>query len=147
MVATAWDWRAGDNVILYPELEHRIIFTRGQFAAPRRGPRVPARAGAIPAGGHAGSGGRAHRVITTSSVTFAPDSELISTYWGPPRARVPFVVDAAQSVGVLATDVRRSCIDARRVDAKGLLGSTDVVLYCRREWRNGCSPSTWPGLA
>jgi cysteine desulfurase/selenocysteine lyase len=46
------------------------------------------------------------------------------------------LVDAAQSAGVLHTDVRASNIDALAVSTqKGLLGLYGMgFLYCRREW-------------
>ena len=54
-----------------------------------------------------------------------------------------FLVDGAQSVGVLHTDVKKSNIDALAVSTqKGLLGLYGMgFLYCRREWAEKMQPA------
>jgi selenocysteine lyase/cysteine desulfurase len=56
---------------------------------------------------------------------------------------VLLLVDAAQSAGVLHTDVKESLIDALAVSTqKGLLGLYGMgFLYCRREWAERLKPA------
>jgi len=56
---------------------------------------------------------------------------------------VLLLVDAAQSAGILHTDVRRSQIDALAVSTqKGLLALYGMgFLYCRREWAERLEPA------
>ncbi len=146
MVATGLDWHPGDNVILCPELEHpNNIYpwlNLRRLGVEIRA--VPARAGAIPVEEMLARADARTRIITASSVTFAPGFRTDLDMLGRAcRERgILFVVDAAQSVGVLATDVRRSCIDALSVSTqKGLLGLYGMgFLYCRREWADRMQP-------
>ncbi len=147
MVATGLDWRPGDNVVLCPELEHpNNIYPWLNLR--RLGVEVravPPQSGAIPVEAMLARADARTRALTVSSVTFAPgfrtDLDRLGQAcreWG-----ILFVVDAAQSVGVLATDVRRSCIDALSVSTqKGLLGLYGMgFLYCRREWAERMHPA------
>jgi selenocysteine lyase/cysteine desulfurase len=147
MVATGLDWRPGDNVVLCPQLEHPAniypwLNLRRLGVEVRT---VPSRAGAIPVEEMLARADERTRVITASSVTFAPGFRMELDGLGRAcRERgVMFVVDAAQSVGVLVTDVRRSCIDALSVSTqKGLLGLYGMgFLYCRREWAERMHPA------
>lgn len=147
MVATGLDWRPGDNVVLCPQLEHPAnvypwLNLRRLGVEVRT---VPPRAGAIPVEAMLARADERTRVITASSVTFAPGFRMDLDGLGRAcRERgIMFVVDAAQSVGVLVTDVRRSCIDALSVSTqKGLLGLYGMgFLYCRREWADRMQPA------
>jgi cysteine desulfurase/selenocysteine lyase len=147
MIATGFHWRRGDNVILCPELEHpNNIYPWLNMR--RYGLEVRAvapRAGHIPVDEIAARIDGGTRVATVSGVTFAPgfrtDVDALGTIC---RARgVLLLVDAAQSVGVLHTDVTRSKIDALVVStAKGLLGLYGMgFLYCRRDWAEQLVPA------
>lgn len=147
MVATGLDWHPGDNVVLCPELEHPNnvypwLNLRRLGVEVRS---VPARAGVISADDMLARADTRTRVLTASSVTFAPGFRTdIDALGRACRDRgILFVVDGAQSVGVLATDVRRSCIDALSVSTqKGLLGLYGMgFLYCRREWAEQMRPA------
>jgi selenocysteine lyase/cysteine desulfurase len=146
VVAAGLGWRPGDNVILCAELEHpNNIYpwlNLRRLGVEIRA--VPARAGAISVADMLARADSRTRVITVSSVTFAPGFRTdLDTLGSACRERgIMFVVDAAQSVGVLATDVRRSCIDALSVSTqKGLLGLYGMgFLYCRREWAERMQP-------
>ncbi len=146
MVATGLDWRPGDNVILCPDLEHpNNIYPWLNLR--RLGVEVravPPRAGAISVEDLLARADARTRVITVSSVTLAPGfrTDLDSLGRACRERGIMFVVDAAQSVGVLVTDVRRSCIDALSVSTqKGLLGLYGMgFLYCRREWAERMQP-------
>ena len=77
------------------------------------------------------------RILTVSSVSFSPGFRTdVNTLGKACRAQgVLFLVDGAQSVGVLHTDVIASNIDALSVSTqKGLLGLYGMgYLYIRRE--------------
>lgn len=147
MIATGFHWRRGDNVILCPELEHpNNIYPWLNMR--RYGLEVRAvapRAGHIPVDEIAARIDGGTRVVTVSTVTFAPGFRTDVDALGKVcRARgVLLLVDAAQSVGVLHTDVGRSKIDALVVStAKGLLGLYGMgFLYCRRDWAEQLAPA------
>ncbi len=147
MVARGLEWRPGDNVILCPELEHpNNIYPWLNLR--RLGVEVravPPRAGAISVEAMLARADAHTRVLTVSSVTFAPGFRTDVDRLGRAcRERgILFAVDAAQSVGVLATDVQRSCIDALSVATqKGLLGLYGMgFLYCRRAWAERIQPA------
>ena len=85
------------------------------------------------------------RVVTASTVTFAPGFRTEVDRLGRAcRERgVFFMVDAAQSCGVLSTDVAASQIDGLAVSTqKGLLGLYGMgFLYCRRAWADQTQPA------
>ena len=83
--------------------------------------------------------------MTVSTVTFAPGFRTDLAELGRLcRERdVLLLVDAAQSAGVLHTDVQRTGIDALAVSTqKGLLGLYGMgFLYCRRAWAERLEPA------
>jgi cysteine desulfurase / selenocysteine lyase len=139
-VAAGLPWQAGDNVVLCPELEHPNnvycwlnLRRRGvevRMVSPR-GERMPidAMVSRIDA---------RTRVGTASTVTFAPGFRTEIDRGGRAcRERgVCFMFDAAQSCGVLSTDVVASQIDGLPVSTqKGLLGLYGPgFLSRRRAW-------------
>jgi cysteine desulfurase / selenocysteine lyase len=139
MVATSVPWRAGDNVVLCPELEHpnnvycwlnlRRLGVDVHMMRPHNGH--------IPLDEMVSAIDARTRVVTASTVTFAPGFRTdIDRLGHACRERgVFFMVDAAQSCGVLHTDVVVSHIDGLAVSTqKGLLGLYGMgFLYCRRE--------------
>ncbi|MBI4204032.1 MAG: aminotransferase class V-fold PLP-dependent enzyme [Betaproteobacteria bacterium] len=147
MVATAFNWKRGDNVILCPELEHpnnvypwlnmQRYGLEARFVKPRDGH--------IPVDEIVSRIDGGTRVVTVSTVTFAPGFRThVATLGRACRERgVLFLVDAAQSVGVIETDVRQSHIDALAVStSKALLGLYGMgFLYCRREWAERMKPA------
>jgi selenocysteine lyase/cysteine desulfurase len=147
MIATAWHWRKGDNVILCPELEHpnnvypwlnlRRYGLETRF--------VPPRDGHIPVDEMIERMDGGTRMVAVSSVTFSPGFRTDVARLGRAcRQRdVLLLVDAAQSAGVLHTDVRRDLVDALAVSTqKGLLGLYGMgFLYCRREWAERLHPA------
>lgn len=147
MIATAFDWRRGDNVILCPELEHpNNVYpwlNMQRYGLEVR--MVKPRNGHIPADEIIARIDGGTRVVTVSSVTFAPGFRTdVEALGRACRDRgVLLLVDAAQSVGILGTDVKRSNIDALAVStSKGLLGLYGMgFLYCRREWAERMKPA------
>ncbi len=147
MVATGIQWKAGDNVVLCPELEHpNNVYT--WLNLQRQGVEVRM---VKPRNNHiavediiARMDART-RCATVSTVTFAPGFRTdIDTLGRACRERgVLFLVDAAQSAGKLHTDVKQSNIDALAVSTqKGLLGLYGMgFLYLRCEWANQMQPA------
>jgi cysteine desulfurase/selenocysteine lyase len=132
MIATGLAWKAGDNVIVCPDLEHpNNVYVWLNLRS--RGLEVRAVKDART------------RVVTVSTVTFAPGFRTDVDKLGRAcRERgVLFLVDGAQSVGVLHTDVKKSNIDALAVSTqKGLLGLYGMgFVYCRREWAEKMRPA------
>jgi cysteine desulfurase / selenocysteine lyase len=147
MIATAFHWKRGDSVILCPELEHpNNIYpwlNMRRYGLEVRS--VKPRDGHIPVDEITGKIDGATRVVTVSTVTFAPGFRTdVDALGRICRERgVLLLVDAAQSAGVLHTDVRRSNIDALAVSTqKGLLALYGLgFLYCRREWAEKLEPA------
>jgi cysteine desulfurase / selenocysteine lyase len=147
MVATAFHWKRGDNVILCPELEHpNNIYpwlNMRRYGLEVR--TVAPRDGHIPVDEIAARMDASTRVVAVSTVTFAPGFRTdVGALGRACRERgVLLLADAAQSVGVLHTDIGREPIDALAVStAKGLLGLYGMgFLYCRREWAEKLTPA------
>jgi cysteine desulfurase / selenocysteine lyase len=147
IVAASMPWQAGDNVVLCPALEHPNnvycwlnLRSRGvdvRMVSPR-GDRIPIdeMVSRIDA---------RTRVVTASTVTFAPGfrTEIDRLGRACREREVFFMVDAAQSCGVLSTDVVASQIDGLAVSTqKGLLGLYGLgFLYCRRAWAEQMQPA------
>lgn len=147
IVATGLPLQHGDNVILCPELEHpNNVYPWLNLAS--KGielKMVQPENGHIPIDEIAARIDARTRVVTVSSVTFAPGFRTdIDSLGGLCRERgVFFLVDGAQSVGALATDVVRSRIDGLAVSTqKGLLGLYGMgFLYVRDEWAERMRPA------
>ena len=127
-VATAVDWRPGDNVVLCEELEHPSNLVPWHNLRDRNGVTLrnvehdnwaidPERViGAIDA---------RTRLVTLSMVTFAPGfrADLVSLGTACRSRGVLLLVDAAQTAGVLDIDLSRLPVDALAVGTpKALLG-------------------------
>jgi len=147
MVATGIQWKAGDNVVLCPELEHPnnvyAWLNLQRFGVEVR--MVKPRDNAIPVDDLIAKMDARTRCATVSTVTFAPGFRTdIDTLGRACRERgVLLLVDAAQSAGKLHTDVQQSNIDALTVSTqKGLLGLYGMgFLYVRREWAEKMQPA------
>ena len=146
-VATAVDWRDGDNVVLCTELEHpnNILpwMHLGRLGVEMR--TVAPVDGAISVDALLGAIDARTRVVTCSSVTFSPGLRTdLAAIGRACRARdILFLVDAVQSAGILRTDVALEHVDALVAStAKGLLGLYGCgFLYCRKEWATRLTPA------
>jgi len=147
-IAAGIRWKAGDNVVMCPEVEHPANVNPWYNAARRYGVEVRT---VLPDDGHlnldtlmAAVDDRT-RVVAVSSVTFSPgfvtDVAALSDACRDRRARV--VVDAAQSIGILHTDVEQLGIDAFAVATqKGLLSCYGMgFLYCRTDYAEEMEPA------
>jgi cysteine desulfurase / selenocysteine lyase len=147
IVAAGMPWQAGDNVVLCPELEHPNnvycwLNLRHRGVEVRM---VPPRGDRIPIDAMVRRIDARTRVVTASTVTFAPGfrTEIDRLGLACRERGVFFMVDAAQSCGVLSTDVVASQIDGLAVSTqKGLLGLYGLgFLYCRRAWAEQMQPA------
>ena len=147
IIATGIDWHRGDNVILCPELEHPnnvyAWLNMRRYGVEVR--TVPARDGHIPVGEMIERMDARTRVVTASTVSFAPGFRTDVERLGQAcrEKGVLLLVDGAQSVGVVHTDVKASNIDALAVSTqKGLLTDYGMgFLYVRREWAERLKPA------
>jgi cysteine desulfurase/selenocysteine lyase len=138
IVAASLDWESGDNVIVCPQLEHPnniyLWLNLQHYGVEVR--FINHRDGYMPVDEMIAAIDKRTRVLTVSSVSFSPGFRTdIDKLGRACRERgVLFLVDGAQSVGVLRTDVRLSNIDALAVSTqKGLLALYGMgYLYVRR---------------
>lgn len=147
MVATAFDWKPGDNVIVCADLEHPNNLYPW-LNQQRRGLTVkliPHRNGHMPVDEMIAAIDSGTRILTASTVTFSPGFRTdIDRLGRACRERdVLFLVDAAQSAGVVEIDVEQSQVDALSVSTqKGLLGLYGMgFLYLRKAWAERMQPA------
>lgn len=147
-IIAAFPWQRGDNVVLCQDLEHPNNVYPWRHLARRFGVEVRTvapRDGAIPADGIVAQIDGNTRMVTASSVTFAPGFRTDLAPIGEEcRARdILFLIDGVQSVGILHTDVEALKIDAMAVSTqKGLLGLYGMgFLYCRADWAERLTPA------
>ena len=146
IVASSLDWKSGDNVIVCPQLEHPnniyLWLNLQRFGVETR--YVNHRDGYMPVDEMIAAIDERTRILTVSSVSFSPGFRTdIDKLGRACRERgVLFLVDGAQSVGVLHTDVKASNIDALAVSTqKGLLALYGMgYLYVRRPLAEKMTP-------
>jgi len=146
IVAAGLPWVAGDNVVLSRELEHpNNVYPWANLSG--RGVEVrnvPPRDGHMPVDDMLARIDGRTRLVTASSVTFAPGfrTDLARLGRACRERGIFFLVDGAQSIGLLRTDVEADAIDGLAVSTqKGLLGLYGMgLLYVRREWAERLAP-------
>ncbi len=133
------DWRGGDEVVYCPDLEHPSNVLPWRNLAVRRGVRlvaVPAAGGRLPSVRMAEAVGPRTRVITAATVSYSPGfiADLAPLREARNRHGALLVLDAAQSVGVLRTDVNQLGADVLAVANQKALSAFygTGFLYCRR---------------
>ncbi len=117
LFASCLEWKPGDNVVFCPELEHPNNVFLWYNLRERKGVEireVPPDDGHIPVGRMVEAMDARTRLATVSHVTFSPGFITdVETLAREARARgVLTLVDSAQSVGSLQTDVRALGVDA-----------------------------------
>ena len=144
----ALDWRAGDEVVYCPDLEHPANVLPWRNLALRRGVRlkaVPADGGRLPSVRMAEAVGPRTRVIAAAAVSYSPGfvADLAPLKEARDAHGAFFVVDAAQSVGVLRTDVDLLGADALAVATQKALSAFYGAgfLYCRRGVAEALKPA------
>jgi cysteine desulfurase/selenocysteine lyase len=115
--AACLPWEPGDNVVLCPELEHPNNVFLWYNLANTRGievREVPPEDGHIPVARMAEAMDARTRVVTASHVTFSPGfiTDMEGLVDEARRVGALTLVDAAQSAGVLQTDVKALGVDA-----------------------------------
>lgn len=148
ILANALPWRAGDNVVICRSLEHPANIFVWQALAERSGivlREIQPIDNRVPLDKLLAAIDERTRVVTVSSVSFSPGLRFPVTKVGRVcRARnVVFLVDAAQSIGILDTDVASDMVDAMAVSTqKGLLALYGAgFLYVRRELAETLNPA------
>ena len=140
LFGTSLPWEPGDNVVLCPALEHPNNIYLWHNLARLRGIEVRSVApdgGHVPVDAMRAAMDRRTRLVTIPSVSFAPgfitDMKGIAAVGR--RVGAVTLVDAAQSIGALRTDVEELGIDALAVASqKCLLAEYGFgFLYVRRE--------------
>ena len=148
IVAAGLRWKAGDNVVLCPELEHPSNIYPWLNLKSRAGIEVRlvhARDGRMPVAEMIKAADARTRVITCSYVTFAPglrsDMQTLAEYCV--ERDILLLVDAAQAIGVLDINVERMPIAAMSVSTqKGLLGLYGMgLLFVRKNWAERLEPA------
>jgi cysteine desulfurase/selenocysteine lyase len=145
-IATALDLRPGDNVVVCPDFEHANNIYPWQHRQ-RDGleVRFVPLSGAVPAPEQiAAAIDERTRVVTVSAVSSMTggraDLAALSRLCRP--RDIFLLVDGAQSLGVVHTDVRELGVDGlAAATQKGLLGMYGLgILYCREEWQHRLRP-------
>jgi cysteine desulfurase / selenocysteine lyase len=138
--AASLDWRPGDSVVLCEAIEHPANVLPWYGIARKFGvavKSVPQRNGVIEIADILAALDRSTRVVAISSVSFSPGFRFpIAELAAECRKRGVLVsVDAAQSIGVIATDVAEWNVDAMAVSTqKALMAMYGAgFLYVRPE--------------
>ena len=147
-IAGAMDWKEGDNVVVCAELEHPNNVYLWLNLREHDGVEVrvvPAEEGRIPVEAMVAAVDVRTRILTVPSVTFSPGfiTDLAPLSQVCRANDVLFLVDGAQSVGVLETDVKAQGIDALAVATqKGLMSFYGQgFLYCDEAWASRLRPA------
>ena len=145
--AASLPWQNGDNVVLCEALEHPANLLPWYGLRPRFGIDVKTVApvlGRIPLEGILAAIDRRTRVVSVSSVTFAPGFRSPVDALGAEcrRRGVLLAVDGAQSIGAIDTDVGSLNVDALATSTqKALMGLYGLgFLYVRRAVSEGLDP-------
>lgn len=147
IIGTALPWRPGDNVVICRELEHpNNIFPWANLKR-RIGIEIRdirAREGRLAAEDVIAAIDDRTRLVTLCEVSFSPGLRAdIKSIGQVTRARDVFLlVDGAQSIGIVHTDVESAGIDGLATSTqKGLLGLYGMgFLYCRQSWAERLNP-------
>ncbi len=148
IVAAALPWEHGDNVVFCPELEHPNNVYPWLNLERRLGVEVrsvPPKDGHVPSEAIAAAMDQRTRLVTVPTVSFSPGfvTDLAPIAAACSERGTFFLVDAAQSVGVVRTDVRELGVDGLAVATqKGLLAFYGSgFLFCRRDWADRLQPA------
>jgi cysteine desulfurase/selenocysteine lyase len=147
-IATSLPWESGDNVVFCPELEHPNNVYPWLNLERRVGIQVRTvepEEGHVPPEGVVAAIDERTRLVTVPTVSFSPGfiTALAPISAACRESGTFLLVDAAQSLGVLQTDVRTLGVDALAVATqKGLLAFYGTgFLFCRREWAERIQPA------
>ena len=140
LFAASLPWRTGDNVVVCPEVEHPNNIYLWYNLRAREGIEVrslPAADGHLPVEAMRAAIDERTRVVTLPSISFAPGfvSNVRAVSAAAREAGALTLVDAAQSVGAIWTDVEALGVDALAVATQKCMLSLygTGFLYVRRE--------------
>ena len=146
-IAASLPWKAGDNIVYCPELEHPNNVYPWLNLQKRLGIEVRAvepEDGRIPADRIAESMDERTRLVTVPTVSFSPGfvTDVAPIAKRSRELGTFFLVDAAQSIGVEDTDVKAMDVDGLAVATqKGMMAFYGAgFLYCRKEWAEKIQP-------
>lgn len=146
-IATAISWEPGDNVVICEALEHPANVFPWHNLARQQGIRlktIEPDAGRLRLERIIDAIDARTRAVTVASVSFSPGFRFPLAELGEHcrRRGVLLIVDGAQSIGILDTDVVASKVDALATSTqKGLLSLYGGgFLYIRREVSESLSP-------
>jgi len=147
-IGSAIDWKQGDNVVICTELEHPNNVYLWMNLAEKAGIEVrgvKSKDGMIDSATVAAAVDNRTRIVSVSTVTFTPGyrTDVASIAKAAHKAGALMLVDAVQSVGVLALDVEKLGIDALATStSKGLLGVMGLgMLYVSDRWVEKLRPA------
>ena len=148
IIATAMKWQAGDNIILTPGVEHPNNIYPWLNVGQKEGVEVRTvddDNGRIDVDAMIAAADDRTKLMTVPTVTFSPglrtDVKKLGSFCR--SQNIFLLVDAAQSAGVLHTDVEDMMIDGLATSTqKGLCSMYGMgFLYCRREWADQMVPA------
>jgi selenocysteine lyase/cysteine desulfurase len=147
IVAAGLPWKAGENVVLCPQLEHPSNIYPWLNLKNRAGidvKTVRSTDGRMPVDAMIKAADSKTRVITCSFVTFAPGlrTEIEKLAEFCETRDILLLVDGAQGIGILDIDVSKIPISAMSVSTqKGLLALYGMgFLYVRERWAERIAP-------
>ena len=148
-VAAGLDWRSGDNVVIATDLEHPANILPWYNLGHKKGVQIKtisaAPNGEMPIDALAEAVDDATRILAVSTVSFSPGfkTNLVPLAEAAHRKGAMLLVDAAQSAGILSTDVKQSKIDVLATSTqKGLLALYGLgFLYVRKDLAEEFQPA------
>lgn len=147
VIAASYPWRRGDNVVLCLDKEHPNNVYPWLNQARRSGITIKAVEsvdGHIPAEAIIAAIDGSTRIVTAPTTSFLPGFRTdLDAIGAACRSRdVLFLVDAAQSAGIIDHDMSATPVDAMAISTqKGLLGLYGMgFLYVRRAWAERIEP-------
>jgi len=148
LFASGLEWEPGDNIVFCPELEHPnnvFLWYNLQQTSSVEVREIPPEGGHIPVGRMVEAMDDRTRLTTVSHVTFSPGFITdVGTLAREARARgVLTLVDSAQSVGSIRTDVNALGVDAISLGTQqALLAFYGLgFLYIRKELAESMNPA------
>ncbi len=148
-IAAGLDWHSGDNVVIATDLEHPANILPWYNLALKKGIQIksisPGSNGEMPVGLLAEAVDDSTRILAVSTVSFSPGfkTNLVPLAEAAHRKGALLLVDAAQSAGILSTDVKESGIDVLSTSTqKGLLALYGLgFIYVRKNLAEEFQPA------
>ena len=147
MISTAMPWKPGENIVV-SSLEHPSNLYPWAHTCRLKNVElrvVPGEDGICDIGRIIESIDEQTKLVSLSTVTYAPGlrNDIASLSKACRNKGIFLLVDAAQSIGILHTDVESLGVDAIATSSqKGMLALYGTgFLYCRKEWAERLTPA------